>query len=202
MGDRDRDDYESRKRYDEDDDRYKERRDKRREPSKGAVERMLTPGNTANNVVKTVATGIIAGGTVLLMVVYGISGDRLAGASYLPMATAVAGVISTACVWIFGRPKTEEIYNEEFTILRKELRTLNTNLDDLQDHNTELEKRLANVELLEAFEDNLAKHTLDKHAQTLNPTRNPSTSPPISSNMPSSTEDTTQESSSPQREAE
>jgi hypothetical protein len=193
MGDRDR------KRYDDD---YEERREKRREPSKGPVERILTPGTTTNNVIKTAATGIIAGGTILLMVIYGISGDRLAGASYIPMATVAASAIATACVWIFGRPKTEETYNQEFTILKKELRKLNNNFDELQAQNTELEQRLANVELLESFEDKLAKHTLNKEAQTLNPTRKRATSPPISSNMPSSTVDSSQEDSAPQRETE
>ena len=188
-----------RERYNDD---YEERREKRREPTKGPVERILTPGTATNNVIKTAATGIIAGGTILLMVIYGISGDSLAGASYLPMATVAASAVATACVWIFGRPKTEEAYNEEFTILRKELRKINTNFDELQAHNTELEQRLANVELLESFEDKLAKHTLDKEAQTLNPTRKIAASPPISSNIPSSTENTSQENSAPQRETE
>ncbi|MGJ8654913.1 MAG: hypothetical protein ACSHX6_00575 [Akkermansiaceae bacterium] len=207
----DRDDYKSRKRYDDDrrkkryddDDRdYYERRDRRREPKKGAIERILTPGNTANNVIKTAATGIIAGGTILLMGVYGAFGSRLVGAEFLPMATAVSSAVATACVWIFGRPKTEEAYNEEFTILRKELRSINENLDEVQAHNTELEKRLANVELLETFEDKLAKHTLEKEMQALNPLQTKPSPSPISSNMPSSSEDTSHSSSSMQRETE
>ncbi len=198
----DRDNYKSRKRYDDDDDDYNERRDRRRGPPKSTVERILTPGKTANNVVKTVATGIITGGTILLMITYAIAGDRLVGASYLPLATAVASAAATACVWIFGRPKTEEAYNEEFTIIRKELRNLNTDLDELQAQNTELEQRLANVELLESFEDRLAKHTLDKEDQTLNPGQKTSSQPPISSTMPSSTEDTSQANAAPPRETE
>ena len=193
MGDRDRE------RYDDD---YEERREKSREPSKGPVERILTPGTTTNNVIKTAATGIIAGGTILLMVIYGISGDRLAGASYIPMATVAASALATACVWIFCRPKTEEASNQAFTILNNELRKLNNNFDELQAQNTELEQRLANVELLESFEDKLAKHTLNKEAQTLNSTSKRATSPPISSNMPSSTVDSSQEDSAPQRETE
>lgn len=184
------------------DDDYQERREKRREPAKGPVERILTPGTTTNNVIKTATTGIIAGGTILLMAIYGISGDRLAGASYLPIATIAASAVATACVWIFGRPKTEEAYNEEFTILRKELGRLNGNFDELKANNTELEQRLANVELLESFEDKLAKHTLDKEAQTLNPIGKISNSAPISSTISSSTEDTSQVNSTPQRETE
>jgi|GEM_PF-4616170 len=188
-----------RKRYD---DSYEERRDHREEPTKGPVERILTPGTTTNNVIKTAATGIIAGSTIILMGIYVAFGDRLAGASYLPMATAVASAVATACVWIFGRPKTEEAYNEEFNILRKKLRKLNTNLDEIQTQNTELEQRLANVELLESFEDKLAKHTLEKEVKTLNPMRKTSSPPPISSNMPSSTEDTSQGNPATQRETE
>ncbi len=206
MGDKDRryrDKYRSKKRYDDDDDDdYRERRESRHEPKKSAIERILTPGNTANNVIKTAATGIIAGGTILLMGIYGIWGDNLAGASYLPMATAVSAAVGTACIWIFGRPKTEEAYNEEFTILRKEIRSLNKNLEDIQAHNAELEGRLANVELLESFEDKLAKHTLDKEAQARTSLKKASRPSPISSNMPSSSEDTETSSSSMQRETE
>ncbi len=214
MGDRDRDKYRSRKNYDrdrrskryddDDDDDYRERRDRRREPKTTVVERILTPGKTANNIIKTAATGVIAGGTVLLMCIYGFAGDNLAGSQFLPLATAVSSAVATACVWIFGRPKTEEVYNEEFSILRKEMRSLNTELEDLQAQNTELEERLANVELLESFEDKLAKHTLDKQLQTQTKTtaqRSPSPAP-ISSNMPSSSEAASEESSAPQRETE
>ncbi|MFT5905585.1 MAG: hypothetical protein ACI9E1_001183 [Cryomorphaceae bacterium] len=181
---------------------YQERREKRREPAKGPVERILTPGTTTNNVIKTAATGIIAGGTILLMAIYGISGDRLAGASYLPIATIAASAVATACVWIFGRPKTEEAYNEEFTILRKELGRLNGNFDKLKADNTELEQRLANVELLESFEDKLAKHSLDKEAQTLNSIGKISKPAPISSTISSSTEDSSQVNPAPQRETQ
>lgn len=211
----DRDNYKSKKRYDDDrrkkrydddddDDDYYERRDRRRdrEPKKSTIERILTPGKTANNIIKTAATGIIAGGTILLMGVYGAFGSRLVGAEFLPMATAVSSAVATACVWIFGRPKTEEAYNEEFTILRKELRSLNQNLDDLQAQNTELEQRLANVELIESFEDKLAKHTLAKEAQAPPKEKKISSSPPISSNMPSTSEGTSSDTTPPQRATE
>jgi len=87
-----RDDYKSKKRYDKDrrrkryddddddygDERYERRRrdDRSHQPKQSALERILTPGNTANNIIKTAATGIIAGGTILLMGIYGIWGDR------------------------------------------------------------------------------------------------------------------------------
>jgi 5-bromo-4-chloroindolyl phosphate hydrolysis protein len=188
-----------RERYDDD---YNERRDFRRGPTKGVVERILTPGHTTNNVVKTIATGIIAGATILLMIIYAISGDRLVGASYLPLLTALASAISTACIWIFGRPKTEEAYNNEFTILRKELRNINSNFDELQDRHADLEKRLTNVELIESFEDKLAKHTLDKESQTLNPAEKIATPPPIFSTLPSDTMETSDKMSIQQKEPE
>ena len=213
-----RDDYKSKKRYDKDrrrkryddddddygDERYERRRrdDRNRQPKQSALERILTPGNTANNIVKTAATGIIAGGTILLMGIYGIWGDSLAGSTYLPMATAVSSAVATACVWVFGRPKREEAYNEEFSLLKKELNKLNANLDELQAHNTDLEQRLANVELLESFEDRLANRTLDKQTPSIkHPTSTPTPSP-ISSNMPSISEDTSESSSSSGRVAE
>ena len=202
MGDRDRDNYKSRKRYDDEDDDYRERRDKRREPNKNALERILTPGAATNNLIKTAATGIIAAGTFLLMTVYGVSGDRLAGASYLPMATLVVSAIGTACVWIFGRPKTEEAYNEEFTALRKKLRDLDSNLDEIQAHNAELENRLANVELLESFEDRLAKHTLEKEAQVHRAESKTSNQTPISSDIPTISADTSVEIAATQKAPE
>ncbi len=199
-----RDDYKSKKRYDkdrrkkryndDDDDHYQRRsNDRSREPKISTIERLLTPGRTANTVIKTAATGIIAGGTILLMGVYGIFGDRIAGANFLPMATAVSSAVATACVWIFGRPKREEAYNQELASIKKELKSYNTTLADLQLHNQDLEQRLANVELLESFEDRLAKRTLDK----LNPTP-----PPISSNIPTNSEDSSLESSSYNKVAE
>lgn len=200
MSDRDSD----RKHYDnyDDDYDYMKRRHRDSEPRKGTIERILTPGNTANNVIKTAATGIIAGGTILLMGIYGLFGENLAGASFLPMATAVSSAVGTACIWIFGRPKTEEAHNEEFSILRKEIRSLNSELKELQTHHNELEGRLANVELLESFEDKLAKHTLDKEAQARTSHKKATKSSPISisSNMPSSSGDTENYTSSTQTE--
>lgn len=144
------------KRRDDDDDDDDYRRDYKRREEKhkpGMIERILTPGTATNNVIKTAATGIIAGGTILLMGIYGLFGDRLAGASYLPMATAVASAVGTACVWIFGRSKTEETYVDE-------VNQLNAQLSDMKSEMDELHKRLANVEMIESLERRLAERDI------------------------------------------
>lgn len=168
---------------DDDDDYYKKRYNKRRDYKdyqKSAVERILTPGKTANNIVKTVATGIIACAIVLLMLIYSIAGDRLASASYLPLATLIAGAVTTACIWMFGRPKTEETYNKEFMLLKKELEDLNNRITDINEEKSNLEQRLANVEVLESFEDKLAKHTLEKNTKNQQTTKIASSIPKTS----------------------
>ena len=158
-------DYKKRRRkYDDDeyddDDRHYRSRD--REPKKSAFERIITPGTATNNVIKTAATGIIAGGTILLMGIYGFFGDSIAGAAYLPMATAVSSAVATACVWIFGRPKAEEERNREISDLRGQVKDLNQTLEQMQSHFDKVDKRLSNVEVIESFEERLAKKTLDK----------------------------------------
>ena len=185
-----------------DQDDYLEHRGKLSEPTKGPIERILTPGATANNVIKTAATGIISGTTFILMSIYALAGDRLAGASYLPIATIATSAIAIACVWVFGRLKTEEAYSAEFSKLKKELRKLNTNIEELQSQNSELEQRLSNVELLESFEDKLAKLTLENQAQTQKTLNKNPTAPPISSNLSSHSDDSSQDYSTPQREME
>ncbi len=186
----DRDDHKSKQRYEksrkqrryDDDDDYKRRdRYEYHAPKKGLLERLLTPGQTANNLIKTAATGMIAGGTILLMGVYGIFGESIAGSSsYLPMATAVTSAVATACVWIFGRPKTEESHNAEFSAVKKELANLRDNLENLQVENADLAQRLATVEMLESFEDRLAKRTLDKQIQS----KSSASAATLSSDMP------------------
>lgn len=147
--------------YDDDDDRrYRSSRD--RTPNKSAFERIITPGTATNNIIKTAATGVIAGGTILLMGIYGWFGDSLAGSQYLPMATAVSSAVATACVWIFGRPKAEEDRNREIYQLRRQLKDLNITLDEMELLVEDVDKRLGNVEVIENFEDRLAKKTLDE----------------------------------------
>jgi len=168
----DRDDYKSkkykeksrkRKRYDDDDD-YKDRKHYENPPTKqNLVERILTPGQTTNNLIKTGATGMIIGGTIILMLIYGFLGENIAGAhSYLPMLTALSAAAATASVWAFGRPKSEDSNNAEFRKIKKELRRISSDLDQLEDENAELEQRLSAVEMLESFEDKLAKRTLEQ----------------------------------------
>lgn len=158
----------------DDDDDFTKRQERHRKSPSSALERILTPGVTANNIIKTAATGIILGGTIILMTIYGISGARLAGASYLPIATIAASSIAIACVWIFGRPKTEEHYEEEFSKLKSELSKLNTNFESIETKNTDLNKRLSNVELLESFEQKLAMRSLEKASLTRNLDQPPS----------------------------
>ena len=211
----DRDDYKSKKYksksrkrkrdYDDDDDddykrrdRYNYDRDEKRAPKKTLIERLLTPGQTANNLIKTAATGMIAGGTILLMGIYGLFGENIAGAnSYLPMATAVTSAVATACIWIFGRPKIEETHNAEFNQIKKELRRLNIDLQQLEIENTDLEQRLANVEMLESFENKLAKRTIEKQIKSESPITIP-TGPKsaLGSNISTHNEDSSQTSSS------
>lgn len=139
---------------------HKDHKDRSKLP-RSAVERILTPGVTANNIIKTVATGIIIFGTIVLMIIFAIAGSRLAAASYLPLATLAASSLSIACIWIFGRPKTEEHYEQEFSKLKSEIRKLNTNFNQLETHKLEIENRLTNVELLDSFETKLANRTLN-----------------------------------------
>ncbi len=146
--------------YDDDDDRHNRSRD--RKPKMNTFERILTPGTATNNIIKTAATGIIAGGTILLMGIYGIFGSRLAGVEFLPMATAVSSAVATACVWIFGRPKAEEEHQKEMNAMRRQVRDLNDSLEDMQSHFDKIEKRLSNVEVIETFEERLAKKALDQ----------------------------------------
>ena len=137
--------------YFKDNDKRKKGKDRDRKPSSSSLKRILTPGVTANNIIKTAATGIIVFGTIVLMIIFAIAGSRLAGASYLPLATLAASALSIACIWMFGRPKTEEHYEEEFSKLKSELRNFNTHFDHVKTHQTEIEKRLANVELVESL---------------------------------------------------
>jgi len=175
MGDRDdykskkyKEKYRKRRRYeddddDDDDDDYKYRRREKHTPKKDWLERILTPGQTTNNLIKTTATGLIFGSTVFLMLIYGWLGERIAGSnSFLPAITALSSAAATACVWIFGRPKSEDVNKAEFNKIKKELLKLNKELDQLDLENADLEQRLAAVEMLESFEDKLAKRTLEK----------------------------------------
>ena len=189
----DRDDYKSKKykeksrkrrRYEEnDDDDYKYHREKHT-PKKNLLERILTPGQATNNLIKTTATGLIFGSTVFLMLIYGWLGERIAGSnSYLPAITALSSATATASVWIFGRSKSEDVNKTEFNKIKKELLKLNKELDQLDLENADLEQRLAAVEMLESFEDKLAKRTLEKqdHGAPSEPkpaldSRNPSSS--------------------------
>lgn len=153
--------------YDDDELNY---RSPDRQPKLTPLERILTPGTATNNVIKTAATGIIAGGTILLMGVYGAFGTRLAGSEFLPLATAVSSAVATACVWIFGRPKAEEQFNQEIRDLRSQVKDLNSTLTEMQSHFDKVDKRLTNVEVIENFEDRLAKKTLDQKISSTLPT--------------------------------
>ena len=158
MGRKDRDrDYRKRKRYDDDD--YDDDDYKRHQPrhTQTTVERIITPGSAANNFIKATATGVIAGGALLLMVVYGIFGDRLAGSQYLPLATAVSSAVTTACIWIFGRPKVEKMHNEEIHALKSQIADLNLTVEEMQDHFALIDKRLTDAEYIEDFEERLAR---------------------------------------------
>ncbi len=156
----DRDKY----RDEDDDDNWRKGKDRRGKSKSSTLERILTPGVTTNNIIKTAATGIILGGTILLMAIFAIAGSRLPGSSYLPLATLAASSISIACVWMFGRPKTEEHYEEEFTKLRSEISKTNATLDHVVNQTKVIDQRLANVEVLESFENRLAKRSIEQQA--------------------------------------
>ena len=143
-------------------------------PKTTAVERILTPGTATNNVIKTVATGIIAGSTIILMGIYGFLGDDFAGASFLPIATAVSSAMATACIWIFGRPKAEAQRNAEITALNRQVNSLNKTIDTMQGHFDSIDKRLTNAEYIEDFEERLARKELGKKISSTLPTSEPS----------------------------
>ncbi len=143
--------------------------EKRHHPNSTPMERALTPGQTANNVVKTTATAIITAGTVLLMGGYGIA--HFFGADIspsLPLATLAASAVSTACVWIFGRPKADALYGSEINKLRREMHTMAEDIDKLQE-------RIINAEYIESFEERLARKELGSKLQS---------PPPLQSDIP------------------
>lgn len=166
---------------DDDDDDYKSRG----KPS--MFERILTPGTATNNVIKTAATAVIVGGTIILMGIFAMAGDRLAGASYLPIITALSSAAATACVWIFGRPKTEAMHDAQVRELKKHIADLNHTVDAVQTHLGTVDKRLANAEYIEDFEERLArKEILSRKLASDIPISKAPISSPESEDSPSS----------------
>lgn len=97
-------------------------------------------GNTLN---KTIATGAIALVTLLLFVTTAVANTRLGLAAFLPSIILVTSASSIASVWYFGRPRKPD------SPALQQLQQLQTKVE-------ELEKRLANAEIVHNFEDRLA----------------------------------------------
>ena len=158
-------------------------REKHHHPNSTPMERAFTPGQATNNVIKTTATAIIAGGTVLLMGVYGmvnIFGGDLN--QYLPMATLAASTLSTASVWIFGRPKADALYGTEINNLRNEMHHMAKEIDVLQD-------RILNAEHIEDFEERLARKEIGARTPSPSQTIQSDIQPETSKNAVTSSSD-------------
>ena len=145
--DRDDDDRDERRRKDR---REEKREEKDSKPS--LTDRIfgLFEGPVATTLVKLVATGLIGGTTVALAGIL-----ALAGASTgLLISTVGLGLASTAVTWIFGGSKKQTQAALAAHSHHEEIAELTAKL-------AEPEERVANVEIIERFEDRLAARAAD-----------------------------------------
>jgi len=146
----DRDDDDDRDKRRDKDRRDDKRKEKHSKPS--LTDRIfgLFEGPVATTLVKLVATGLIGATTISLTGIL-----ALAGASTgLLMSTVGLGLASTAVTWIFGGWKKQ-------TQATMAAHNHHEEIAELQAKLTELEDRLANVEIIERFEDRLAARVAD-----------------------------------------
>ncbi|MDA7934858.1 hypothetical protein N9B65_07435 [Akkermansiaceae bacterium] len=103
----------------------------------------LLEGPVATSLVKLLATGIISITIVAIVAILAFTSAPIS----LTLSAIGLGFLSVAIVWIFA--KLSKTPNAVALINRKSLKSI-------EDKLSELEERLANVEVIERFEDRLA----------------------------------------------
>lgn len=152
-------------------------------PKATPIERILTPGAAASNTIKALATSMILGALVLLFIVYSFS--HAIDNPLLTLGTLLAATLSIFSVWFFGKKTNNDAeITTELARLRRELLDVHEDLD-------ELEERLRNIEMVESFEDRLARKELQRRAPNPvsvsyenNESDDYNTTPPVSDAMP------------------
>lgn len=115
-----------------------------------------------NSFTKTLATTAIAIATVVLFITTALVGSGLGGfAAYLPILILVTSSFSIVSIWLFGRPRKSD------SASLKKLKQLEARVE-------ELETRITNAEMVENFEERLAKKEIKVRFNETQPAPAPS----------------------------
>ncbi|MFC5050566.1 hypothetical protein ACFPK9_08070 [Rubritalea spongiae] len=107
-----------------------------------------------NSFTKTLATLGVAATTAVLFITTAIASGKLGGlAAYLPIAILLTSSLSISAIWLFGRPRKSD------STSLKNLRELETRVE-------ELEARIHNAEVVDAFENRLAEKEVNQRFRT------------------------------------